>query len=130
MLVFGVFTAGSELIAAFKMEDRVQSSYVMFVIIFLSPLMLYFLLAAIYLGITRKPEELAKNRKKKKKKKSITLHDRIIGFCLAIALLGFVVSIPLSLYMHFKLLDAGYVVCERKSAKAPTWYAKEKELCH
>ncbi|MBC8945377.1 hypothetical protein [Xenorhabdus indica] len=33
-----VFTSGSELIAAFKMEDRVKSSYVMFVLIFFSPL--------------------------------------------------------------------------------------------
>ncbi|PHM62361.1 DUF1240 domain-containing protein [Xenorhabdus ishibashii] len=130
VMVFVVFIAGSELIAAFKMEERVESSWVMFFLVFSSPFMLYFFLFAIYLGMTFKPEELEKIRKKKKKKKSTTLNERIMGFCLAIALIGFIVSVPLSWYIHFKLLGAGYVVCERKSPKAPTQYAKEEKLCH
>ncbi|WP_420856068.1 hypothetical protein [Xenorhabdus indica] len=32
--------------------------------------------------------------------------------------------------MHFRLLDAGYVICESKYAKGSTRYAKEKRLCH
>ncbi|WP_426577108.1 hypothetical protein ACP179_23360 [Xenorhabdus stockiae] len=62
-----VFTSGSELIAALKMEDQVKSSYVMFALIFFSPFMLYVFLLLIYLGITYKPAELEKVRKKKKR---------------------------------------------------------------
>ncbi len=125
-----VFTSGSELIAALRMEDQVKSSYVMFALIFFSPFMLYVFLLLIYLGITYKPAELEKVRKKKKKKQSPTLYERIMIFVLAIAFLGLVVSIPLSWYMHFRLLDAGYVVCENKYGKGATRYAKEKERCH
>ncbi|MBC8954424.1 DUF1240 domain-containing protein [Xenorhabdus sp. PB62.4] len=127
VIIFMVFTVGSELIAAFKMEDRVKSSYAMFGLVFLSPFMLSVFLLMIYLGLTHNPEKLEEIRKKKK---SITLNERIMFFFLAIALLGFAVSIPLSWYLHFKLLDAGYVVCESKSGKGPTQYAKEKKLCH
>ncbi|CDG21147.1 putative Similar to membrane protein [Xenorhabdus poinarii G6] len=133
VMVFVVFTAGSELIAAFKMEDRVESSWVMFMLVFSSPFILYFLLFGIYLGIILTPEKLKKlekTRTKKKKKKSTTLHERIMGFFLAIELIGLIMSIPLSWYMHFKLLGAGYIVCERTSPKAPTRYAKEEKLCH
>ncbi|WP_426577109.1 DUF1240 domain-containing protein [Xenorhabdus stockiae] len=41
-------------------------------------------------------------------------------FVLAIAFLGLVVSIPLSWYMHFRLLDVGYVVCKNKYEKGAT----------
>ncbi|PHM65694.1 membrane protein [Xenorhabdus stockiae] len=127
ILVFGVCVVGSDLIALFKMEDRVQSSWGMFFIVFSSPFFLYVILFVIYLWMNYKPEELEKSRKKKK---SITLNGQIMGFFLAIAVFGFVGSIPLSWYIHFRLLDIGYVICESKFGKGSTRYAKEKRLCH
>ncbi|MGL5384503.1 MAG: DUF1240 domain-containing protein [Serratia sp. (in: enterobacteria)] len=96
------------------MEDEITFSASVFMCLFGSPLILYAMSGSIFSFIF--------NRSPK--------HNMIIITNLTrLALASIVISLPVSLYVNYKLKQDGYLTCDRISWMSPTTYVKDLSLC-
>lgn len=96
------------------MEDEIIFSASVLMVFLSSPLLLYAMLSGIYFFIFNK---------RPKYDKGITRYLVYLMFT------SFVVSLPISLYVDYKLKHIGYFTCDRLSWQSPTTYVKDLSLC-
>ncbi|AYX17438.1 DUF1240 domain-containing protein [Yersinia pseudotuberculosis] len=102
------------IIELIKMEDEITFSASIFISFISSPLVFYALVGSIYVFIF--------NRMPKFK-------EIIIKYLAMLMIASFIVSLPVSFYVDYKLKSKGYVVCDRISWMSPNTYVKDLSLC-
>ncbi|CNK95840.1 DUF1240 domain-containing protein [Yersinia pseudotuberculosis] len=102
------------IIELIKMEDEITFSASIFISFISSPLVFYALAGSIYVFIF--------NRMPKFK-------EIIIKYLAMLMIASFIVSLPVSFYVDYKLKSKGYVVCDRISWMSPNTYVKDLSLC-
>ncbi|MGP9294441.1 DUF1240 domain-containing protein [Yersinia pseudotuberculosis] len=102
------------IIELIKMEDEITFSASIFISFISSPLVFYALVGSIYVFIF--------NRMPKFK-------EIIIKYLTMLAIASFIISLPVSFYVDYKLKSNSYVVCDRISWMSPNTYVKDLSLC-
>ncbi|WP_050091682.1 DUF1240 domain-containing protein [Yersinia pseudotuberculosis] len=102
------------IIELIKMEDKITFSASIFISFISSPLIFYALAGSVYVFIF--------NRMPK-------FREIIIKYLAMLMIASFIVSLPVSIYVDYKLKSNGYVVCDRISWMSPNNYAKDFSLC-
>lgn len=96
------------------MEDEITFSASVLMVFFSSPLLLYAMLSGVYFAIFNK---------RPKYDKGVTRYLAYLMF------ISFIISLPVSLYVSYKLKHDGYLTCDRISWMSPTTYVKDLSLC-
>ncbi|MBS9439299.1 DUF1240 domain-containing protein [Photorhabdus noenieputensis] len=108
------FLTGENIISLIEMDGQITFSGRVVIIFFSSPLILYYMIAVIFVNITgRSPKH----------------HDGFVNCFGTIAITSFFLSFPISFYVHYKLKSDDYLVCPRISLTAPNTYVKDMKLC-
>ena len=98
----------------FMMKDRILFSFQTGLLVFATPLILYFSYYSFILGY---------------KKKLQKMNNKVAGICAGIAIIGIVFSFFFSIYVALDLTSKGYFSCYKSSAFAPNEYVIAKEMC-
>ncbi|PHM36294.1 membrane protein [Xenorhabdus mauleonii] len=53
----------------------------------------------------------------------------IVNYLVKLAILSFIISLPISFYVSYKLKNDGYLTCDKISWMSPTTYVKDIKLC-
>jgi hypothetical protein len=114
-----IFTGGTLMIYSYAtslilMKDEITFSTSIFMCFFGSPLLLYVLSGSVFFFIF---DRLPKYNK-------IT-----INYLAKLALASILFSLPVSLYVNYKLKHDGYLTCDKISWMSPTTYVKDLSLC-
>ncbi|WP_447885841.1 DUF1240 domain-containing protein [Serratia fonticola] len=96
------------------MEDEITFSAPVLMVFLSSPLLLYAMLGSMYFFISNK---------RPKYDKGVTRYLAYLMFT------SFVISLPISFYVDFKLKNAGYLTCDKISWQSPTTYVTNLSLC-
>ncbi|WP_253249444.1 DUF1240 domain-containing protein [Serratia fonticola] len=96
------------------MEDEITFSASVVIGFLTCPLLLYAMLSGIYFFIFNK---------RPKYDKGITRYLVYLMFT------SFVISLPIALYVDYKLKHTGYLTCDRISWQSPTTYVTNRSLC-
>ncbi|SCZ71642.1 MULTISPECIES: DUF1240 domain-containing protein [Photorhabdus] len=114
LALFTFFLTGENIISLIEMDEQITFSGGVVIIFFSSPLVLYYMVAVIFVSITgRSPKH----------------HDGFVNCFGTIAIISFFLSFPTSLYVHYKLKSENYLVCPRISWMSPNTYVKDIKLC-
>ncbi|MBE0151575.1 DUF1240 domain-containing protein [Serratia sp. PL7] len=114
-----IFTGGTLMIYSYAtslilMEDEITFSASIFMCFFGSPLILYALSGSVFVFIFDR----------------LPRHNMIVVKHLTrLALVSILFSLPVSLYVNYKLKHDGYLTCDRISWMSPTTYVKDLSLC-
>jgi predicted permease len=101
-------------ISLILMRDEITFSSSVFIGFFSSPLLIYVLSGSVFFFIF---DRLPKYNK-------IT-----INYLAKLALASILFSLPVSLYVNYKLKHDGYLTCDKISWMSPTTYVKDLSLC-
>ncbi|MGL5388215.1 MAG: DUF1240 domain-containing protein [Serratia sp. (in: enterobacteria)] len=101
-------------VAFFRLSDIVIFSWVVGLMIFGAPLMLYFLYVVFYSPIMNKP---------------IKANNKLGNSLVILAMIGAVISLFSSIYIGHDLKGRGYKVCSKSSWILPNEYVKDIKLC-
>ncbi|HGW4591189.1 DUF1240 domain-containing protein [Proteus mirabilis] len=96
------------------MEDRILFSFQTGLLVFATPLILYFSYYSFILGYQKKLQKM---------------NNKVAGICAGIAIVGIVFSFFFSIYVALDLTSKGYYSCYKSSAFAPNEYVIAKEMC-
>lgn len=96
------------------MEDEITFSAPVLMVFLSSPLLLYAMLGSMYFFISNK---------RPKYDKGVTRYLAYLMFT------SFVISLPISFYVDYKLKSAGYLTCDKISWQSPTTYVTNLSLC-
>lgn len=96
------------------MKDEITFSASIFVCFFASPIILYTFSCSVFFFIyDRQPK-----------------HNILISkYLIMLALTSLFFSVPVSLYVGYKLKHDGYLTCDKISWMSPTTYVKDLSLC-
>ncbi|HBE9081125.1 DUF1240 domain-containing protein [Serratia fonticola] len=114
-----IFTGGTLMIYSYAtslilMKDEITFSASIFMCFFGSPLILYALSGSVFFFIFDR----------------LPRHNMIVVKHLTrLALVSILFSLPVSLYVNYKLKHDGYFTCDRISWMSPTTYVKDLSLC-
>ncbi|MDK2374421.1 DUF1240 domain-containing protein [Serratia fonticola] len=114
-----IFTGGTLMIYSYAtslilMKDEITFSASIFMCFFGSPLILYALSGSVFFFIFNR----------------LPKHNMIIITNLTrLALASILFSLPVSLYVNYKLKHDGYFTCDKISWMSPTTYVKDLSLC-
>ncbi len=111
---FTFFLTGEDLVSLVKMDEKIIFSSRVIIIFFFSPLILYYMVAVIFVKITGHYPKY---------------HDSFDKYFGSIAIISLFLSFPISFYVHYKLKSDGYLVCPRISLTSPNTYVKDMKLC-
>ena len=101
-------------ISAFKMEERITFSGMMFVVTVSTPLLCYFLFFSMYFFIFNK----------------LPIYNELICIVLfRILLVSIFISPFVSMYITYKAMHNGYIECEKISWMSPNNFVKPPETC-
>jgi len=101
-------------ISAFKMEERITFSGMMFVVTVSTPLLCYFLFFSMYFFIFNK----------------LPIYNELICIVLfRILLVSIFISPFVSMYITYKAMHNGYIECEKISWISPNNFVKPPETC-
>ncbi|CAI2022076.1 Protein of uncharacterised function (DUF1240) [Serratia fonticola] len=96
------------------MKDEITFSASIFMCFFGSPLILYALSGSVFFFIFDR----------------LPRHNMIVVKHLTrLALVSILFSLPVSLYVNYKLIHDGYFTCDKISWMSPTTYVKDLSLC-
>ncbi|MBL5861217.1 DUF1240 domain-containing protein [Serratia fonticola] len=98
----------------FRLSDVIVFSWRVGVIVFATPLLLYFLSVPLYFQLRGMP---------------IKVNNKLFGRLAMLAMVGAVISLFFSFYVSYSLKTNGYKICPRKSWNAPTEYVRDMKLC-
>ncbi len=98
----------------FRLSDVIVFSWRVGVIVFATPLLLYFLSVPLYFQLRGMP---------------IKVNNKLFGRLAMLAMVGAVISLFFSFYVSYSLKTNGYKICPRKSWNAPTEYVRDIKLC-
>lgn len=98
----------------FMMKDRILFSFQTGLLVFATPLILYFSYYSFILGYQKKLQKM---------------NNKVAGICAGIAIVGIVFSFFFSIYVGLDLTSKGYYRCYKSSAFAPNEYVIAKEMC-
>lgn len=98
----------------FMMKDRILFSFQTGLLVFATPLILYFSYYSFILGYQKKLQKM---------------NNKVAGICAGIAIIGIVFSFFFSIYVGLDLTSKGYYSCYKSSAFAPNEYVIAKEMC-
>ncbi|HCT9109389.1 TPA: DUF1240 domain-containing protein [Proteus mirabilis] len=98
----------------FMMKDRILFSFQTGLLVFATPLILYFSYYSFILGYQKKLQRM---------------NNKVAGICAGIAIVGIVFSFFFSIYVGLDLTSKGYYRCYKSSAFAPNEYVIAKEMC-
>ncbi|HHQ6573794.1 TPA: DUF1240 domain-containing protein [Serratia fonticola] len=104
----------SYVISLILMKSEIKFSSSVFIVFFSSPLLIYILSGSVYFFVF---DRLPKHNK-------IT-----INYLTKLTLASILFSLPVSLYVNYKLKHDGYLTCDRISWMSPTTYVKDLSLC-
>lgn len=104
----------SEYLAFFKLNDVIVFSWKVGVMIFGTPLLLYFSYLAFSCVI---------------KNKIPIMNNKLANSLVILAMFGAVFSLLFSLYLSYNLNSHGYQICPKGSWMDPNEYAKDINLC-
>lgn len=114
-----IFTGGTLMIYSYAtslilMKDEITFSASIFMCFFGSPLILYALSGSVFFFIFDR----------------LPRHNMIVVKQLTrLAVASILFSLPVSLYVNYKLKHDGYLTCDRISWMSPTTYVKDLSLC-
>lgn len=114
-----IFTGGTLMIYSYAtslilMKDEITFSASIFMCFFGSPLILYALSGSVFFFIFDR----------------LPRHNMIVVKHLTrLAVASILFSLPVSLYVNYKLNHDGYFTCDRISWMSPTTYVKDLSLC-
>ncbi|WP_261159885.1 DUF1240 domain-containing protein [Serratia fonticola] len=114
-----IFTGGTLMIYSYAtslilMKDEITFSASIFMCFFGSPLILYALSGSVFFFIFDR----------------LPRHNMIVVKHLTrLALVSILFSLPVSLYVNYKLIHDGYFTCDKISWMSPTTYVKDLSLC-
>ena len=114
VISFGTIVVCSYVKSLILMEDEITFSASVIMAFLSSPIMLYVMLSGIYFFIFDK---------RPKYDKAITRYLIIPMFS------SFIIGLPVSFYVDYKLKSIGYLTCDRISWQSPTTYVKDLSLC-
>lgn len=116
LIVFSLVTllVCQYVLALVFMEDEITFSASVVIGFLTCPLLLYAMLSGIYFFIFNK---------RPKYDKEITRYLVYLMFT------SFVISLPIALYVDYKLKHTGYLTCDRISWQSPTTYVTNLSLC-
>jgi uncharacterized protein YneF (UPF0154 family) len=101
-------------ISAFKMEERITFSGMMFVVTVSTPLLCYFLFFSMYFFIFN----------------NLPIYNELICIVLfRILLVSIFISPFVSMYITYKAMHNGYIECEKISWMSPNNFVKPPETC-
>ncbi|HCZ8410180.1 TPA: DUF1240 domain-containing protein [Proteus mirabilis] len=112
--IFSIYISTSYYITYFLMEDRILFSFQTGLLVFATPLILYFSYYSFILGYQKKLQRM---------------NNKVAGICAGIAIVGIVFSFFFSIYVGLDLTSKGYFSCYKSSAFAPNEYVIAKEMC-
>lgn len=98
----------------FRLSDVIVFSWRVGVIVFATPLLLYFLSVPLYFQLRGVP---------------IKVNNKLFGRLAILAMVRAVISLFFSFYVGYRLKANGYKTCQRKSWNAPTKYVRDIKLC-
>ncbi|HHQ6573792.1 TPA: DUF1240 domain-containing protein [Serratia fonticola] len=111
---FATLLVWQYVLALVFMEDEITFSASVLITFLSSPLLIYAMLSGIYFFIFNK---------RPKYDKGITRYFVYLMFT------SFVISLPIALYVDYKLKHTGYLTCDRISWQSPTTYVTNQSLC-
>ncbi|UAN65637.1 DUF1240 domain-containing protein [Serratia sp. JSRIV006] len=116
LIVFSLVTllVCQYVLALVFMEDEITFSASVVIGFLTCPLLLHAMLSGIYFFIFNK---------RPKYDKGITRYLVYLMFT------SFVISLPIALYVDYKLKHTGYLTCDRISWQSPTTYVTNLSLC-
>ncbi|MEX2943585.1 DUF1240 domain-containing protein [Serratia fonticola] len=116
LIVFSLVTllVCQYVLALVFMKDEITFSASVVIGFLTCPLLLYAMLSGIYFFIFNK---------RPKYDKGITRYLVYLMFT------SFVISLPIALYVDYKLKHTGYLTCDRISWQSPTTYVTNLSLC-
>ncbi|NXZ86823.1 DUF1240 domain-containing protein [Serratia fonticola] len=116
LIVFSLVTllVCQYVLALVFMEDEITFSASVVIGFLTCPLLLYAMLSGIYFFIFNK---------RPKYDKGITRYLVYLMFT------SFVISLPIALYVDYKLKHTGHLTCDRISWQSPTTYVTNLSLC-
>lgn len=116
LIVFSLATllVWQYVLALVFMEDEITFSASVLMVFLSSPLLLYAVLSGIYFFIFNKRPK----------------YDKVVTrYLVYLMFTSFVISLPIALYVDYKLKHTGYFTCDRISWQSPTTYVTNLSLC-
>ncbi|MDE9483694.1 DUF1240 domain-containing protein [Xenorhabdus bovienii] len=101
-------------ISLILMKDEITFSGTVVIGVMSSPLLFYSLSASIFFFIF---DRLPKFNK------------LIVKYLSKLMIASFIISLPISFYVSYKLKNDGYLTCDKISWMSPTTYVKDLSLC-
>ncbi|WP_314733015.1 DUF1240 domain-containing protein [Serratia fonticola] len=116
LIVFSLVTllVCQYVLALVFMEDEITFSASVVIGFLTCPLLLYAMLSGIYFFIFNKRPKYDKG---------------ITRYLVCLMFTSFVISLPIALYVDYKLKHTGYLTCDRISWQSPTTYVTNLSLC-
>ncbi|MBD2779286.1 DUF1240 domain-containing protein [Xenorhabdus sp. 42] len=102
-------------ISLILMKDDITFSGTVVIGVMSSPLLFYSLSASIFFFIF---DRLPKFNK------------LIVNYLSKLMIASFIISLPISFYVGYKLKNDGYLTCDKISWMSPTTYVKDIKLCN
>nr|WP_272903090.1 DUF1240 domain-containing protein [Xenorhabdus sp. Sc-CR9] len=102
-------------ISLILMKDEITFSGTVVIGVMSSPLLFYSLSASIFFFIF---DRLPKFNK------------LIVNYLSKLMIVSFIISLPISFYVSYKLKNDGYLTCDKISWMSPTTYVKDIKLCN
>ncbi|MBD2810874.1 DUF1240 domain-containing protein [Xenorhabdus sp. Vera] len=102
-------------ISLILMKDEITFSGAVVIGVMSSPLLFYSLSASIFFFIF---DRLPKFNK------------LIVKYLSKLMIASFIISLPISFYVSYKLKNDGYLTCDKISWMSPTTYVKDIKLCN
>ncbi|WP_338804785.1 DUF1240 domain-containing protein [Xenorhabdus griffiniae] len=104
----------SYVFSLFLMEDEITFSSGVIIGVLSSPILFYSISGSIFFFLF---DRLPK------------YNNIIIKYLTRLMITSFIISLPISLYVDYKLKSEGYITCDKISWMSPTTYVKNLSLC-
>ncbi|CAM3198998.1 conserved hypothetical protein; putative membrane protein [Xenorhabdus nematophila ATCC 19061] len=114
LVIFTVIFVIGDAVSLILMKDEITFSDTIVIGVMSSPLLFYALLCSIFFFIF--------NRQPK-------FNQIFVNYLVRLAILSFIISLPVSFYVNYKLKSDGYLTCDKISWMSPTTYVKDIKLC-
>ncbi|WP_443256000.1 DUF1240 domain-containing protein [Xenorhabdus sp. IM139775] len=113
--MFVVFLSWRDLISLVYLEEKIYFSWRIFLICFGFPIVFHMFSSVILVFFIKKPKLYI---------------SHLFKFFTVNFFVVLILSIPVSLYVDYKLKSSGYLTCDKKSWIAPNEYVNNVNLCH
>ncbi|MEQ1975120.1 DUF1240 domain-containing protein [Xenorhabdus sp. SGI240] len=115
IVFFVVFNSWKDLFSLVNFDERIYFSWRVFLFCFGFPIVFHMFFSVILICLINNPKSFI---------------NRFFKIFTRVFFVVFILSLPVSLYVDYKLKSFGYLTCNKKSWVAPNEYVRNINLCH